>query len=179
MALRYDTISFLSDYGRTDEFVGVVHSVIRQLCPEVTVIDVTHDIPPFDVRAGGLPGQVQAVPVPGVISVDLASARPARVAASRGRCRAGRPGNGLSHPRAMLAARCVVWLNDLEHHLVAGSPSTADVFAFVAVRTAAGRWPRDLGGDRPGRAPPGLFPSRRPRRTAARTSWVDCYGNVS
>ena len=26
---RYDTISFLSDYGLADEFVGVVRSVIR------------------------------------------------------------------------------------------------------------------------------------------------------
>ena len=28
---RYDTISFLSDYGTTDEFVGVVKSVIRSM----------------------------------------------------------------------------------------------------------------------------------------------------
>ena len=52
--LRYDTISFLSDYGRTDEFVGVVHSVIRTLTPGATVIDITHDVPAHDVRAGGL-----------------------------------------------------------------------------------------------------------------------------
>ncbi|HEX7133963.1 MAG TPA: SAM-dependent chlorinase/fluorinase, partial [Iamia sp.] len=50
--LRYDTISFLSDYGRADEFVGVVHSVIRTLAPAVRVIDVTHDVPAHDVRAG-------------------------------------------------------------------------------------------------------------------------------
>ena len=54
MSLRYDTISFLSDYGLVDEFVGVVHSVIRQLSPEVRVIDVSHDVRPYDVRAGGL-----------------------------------------------------------------------------------------------------------------------------
>ena len=32
---RYDTISFLSDYGHGDEFVGVVHSVVRSLAPDV------------------------------------------------------------------------------------------------------------------------------------------------
>jgi S-adenosylmethionine hydrolase len=53
MPLRYDTISFLSDYGLTDEFVGVVHSVIRSIAPEVAVIDITHGIKPYDVRAGG------------------------------------------------------------------------------------------------------------------------------
>ena len=52
--LRYDTISFLSDYGTTDEFVGVVKSVIRQIAPGVGVVDVTHEVPPHDVRAGGL-----------------------------------------------------------------------------------------------------------------------------
>ncbi|MCB0972597.1 MAG: SAM-dependent chlorinase/fluorinase, partial [Acidimicrobiales bacterium] len=41
---RYDTISLLSDYGHADESVGVLHSVIRQLAPEVAVVDVTHAI---------------------------------------------------------------------------------------------------------------------------------------
>jgi hypothetical protein len=45
MAERFDTITFLSDYGTGDEFVGVVKSVIRQIAPHVTVIDLTHDVP--------------------------------------------------------------------------------------------------------------------------------------
>ena len=49
-----DTITFLSDYGHADEFVGVVRSVIRSLAPEVAVVDLTHEIPPHDVRAGAL-----------------------------------------------------------------------------------------------------------------------------
>ena len=43
---RYDTVSFLSDYGTADEFVGVVKSVIRDLARHVTVIDLTHEIAP-------------------------------------------------------------------------------------------------------------------------------------
>src|SRR5918993_5822550 len=76
MALRYDTITFLSDYGLVDEFVGVVHSVIRSIAPHVTVVDLTHEIPAYDVRAGSLtlgrsaqylcPGVVLAVVDPGV-----------------------------------------------------------------------------------------------------------------
>jgi len=50
----YDTISFLSDYGHGDEFVGVVHSVIAAIAPHVRVVDVTHGIAPCNVRAGGL-----------------------------------------------------------------------------------------------------------------------------
>jgi S-adenosylmethionine hydrolase len=45
-------IFFLSDYGTRDEFVGVVHAVLAASAPRATVIDLTHRIPAFDVRAG-------------------------------------------------------------------------------------------------------------------------------
>jgi S-adenosyl-L-methionine hydrolase (adenosine-forming) len=47
-------ISFLSDYGHGDEFVGVCHGVIAQRCPGARVIDITHAIPRHDVRTGAL-----------------------------------------------------------------------------------------------------------------------------
>ena len=37
-------ITFLSDYGLEDDFVGVCHGVIAGICPEATVIDLTHGI---------------------------------------------------------------------------------------------------------------------------------------
>ena len=55
--------------GTTDEFVGVVHSVIRQLAPDVAVIDLTHEIPPYDVRAGGLTlARARSTCRPGVVA---------------------------------------------------------------------------------------------------------------
>ena len=48
------TVSFLSDYGHEDDFVGVCHGVIARLCPEARVIDITHGIPRHDVRRGAL-----------------------------------------------------------------------------------------------------------------------------
>src|SRR4051794_39046380 len=47
-------VSFLFDYGRTDEFVGVCHAVMVDIAPDLRVVDITHDIPPFDVRGGAL-----------------------------------------------------------------------------------------------------------------------------
>ena len=41
MGRRYETVSFLSDYGTEDEFVGVVHSVIRSIAPHAAIVDVT------------------------------------------------------------------------------------------------------------------------------------------
>jgi S-adenosyl-L-methionine hydrolase (adenosine-forming) len=46
------TVFFLSDFGTQDEFAGVVHAVIEARAPGTTVIDLTHQIPPFDVRSG-------------------------------------------------------------------------------------------------------------------------------
>ena len=62
------TVFFLSDFGTEDEFVGVVHAVIAAHVPGTTVIDITHHIPPFDVRAGSHT-LVRAVPHlgPGVV----------------------------------------------------------------------------------------------------------------
>jgi S-adenosylmethionine hydrolase len=69
-------ISFLSDYGSEDEFVGVCHGVIARRCPDARVIDLDHAIPRHDVLAGALtlaaamrflpPGVVLAVVDPGV-----------------------------------------------------------------------------------------------------------------
>jgi S-adenosylmethionine hydrolase len=73
------TVYFLSDFGTEDEFVGVVHAVITTRAPGTTVIDLTHHIPPFDVRAGSHtlmravphlgPGVVLGVVDPGVGTV--------------------------------------------------------------------------------------------------------------
>ena len=83
-------VSFLSDYGRADEFVGVCHAVMLDIAPDLRIVDVTHDIPAFDVRAGALAlvravqylpdGVVLAVVDPGVgtdrrcVAVDVGNA---------------------------------------------------------------------------------------------------------
>ncbi|MGZ5382860.1 MAG: SAM hydrolase/SAM-dependent halogenase family protein [Acidimicrobiia bacterium] len=47
-------ISFLSDFGYQDEFVGVVHGVLARIAPDSRVIDIAHGVAPGDVRAGAL-----------------------------------------------------------------------------------------------------------------------------
>jgi S-adenosylmethionine hydrolase len=47
-------VTFLSDYGWRDEFVGVCHGVLAGLAPNARVIDVTHGIGRHDVRAGAI-----------------------------------------------------------------------------------------------------------------------------
>lgn len=47
-------ITFLSDYGLGNEFVGVCHAVIARRCPQARMIDLTHAIPRHDVHTGAI-----------------------------------------------------------------------------------------------------------------------------
>jgi S-adenosylmethionine hydrolase len=45
-------IFFLTDFGLTDTYVGVVKAVILGIAPDARIVDLTHDVPPQDIRAG-------------------------------------------------------------------------------------------------------------------------------
>ena len=63
--VRYDWITFLSDYGLDDLFVGVCKGVLAQRAPHATVIDLCHQISRQDVRHGAsvLAASVDYLPV--------------------------------------------------------------------------------------------------------------------
>jgi S-adenosyl-L-methionine hydrolase (adenosine-forming) len=191
MPLRFDTISFLSDYGRTDEFVGVVHSVVRALSPGVEVIDITHEVPAYDVRAGGLTlarsvqylcsGVVMAIVDPGVGS----SRRPIAVEVGDGASVLVGPDNGVLAPAVAMVggATRAVCLNNDEHHLEAPGPLFAgrDVFAPVAAAVCRGVPFDDLGDlIEPAGLMPGIFPlsETTDEGLTAEVLWVDRYGNA-
>jgi S-adenosyl-L-methionine hydrolase (adenosine-forming) len=44
-------ITLLSDFGAADYFVGAMKGVILGICPDATLVDISHDIPPQDVAA--------------------------------------------------------------------------------------------------------------------------------
>src|SRR2546421_3925455 len=47
-------ITFLSDFGLQDGFVGTCHGVIKRIAPEAEIIDITHGIEPQQVLQGAL-----------------------------------------------------------------------------------------------------------------------------
>ena len=147
-------ITFLSDYGLEDDFVGVCHAVIAGLCPQARVIDLVHWVPRGDVRAGALMlrGALPFIPVgvhlavvdPGVGSVR----RGVALRVADGRLLVG-PDNGLLAPAAALAGG-VVEAVDLGASPFALSPISAtfhgrDLFAPVAARLAGGAALGDAG----------------------------------
>jgi S-adenosyl-L-methionine hydrolase (adenosine-forming) len=190
MSARFDTITFLSDYGTGDEFVGVVHSVIRAIAPHVTVIDLTHEIPAYDVRAGSLtlgrsaqylcPGVVLAVVDPGVGTERRAIA----VEVGGGQSYLVGPDNGLLASAVAMSGgvTAAVELANPAYQLEAPGPTFAgrDVFAPAAAHLCNGVPLADLG---PALDPlslrPGLMPLPREDDGAlvAEVIWVDRFGN--
>jgi S-adenosylmethionine hydrolase len=102
-------ITFLTDYGLTDDFVGVCHGVIARVCPQARVIDLTHGVPRGDVRAGGLilQGALPYLPVGvhlAVVDPGVGSDRRAvALGTADGRALVG-PDNGLLWLAAALAS---------------------------------------------------------------------------
>jgi S-adenosylmethionine hydrolase len=196
-----DPVFFLSDYGLADEFVGVVHAVIAHRCPAATVVDLTHGVPPFDIRAGADalaragphlgPGVVLAVVDPGVgtprrgVALEVATGTGPRWWVG--------PDNGLLIAAAE-GAGPIVAAYRLRPADDSGPGSDArpgtfdgrDLFAPAAAALLAGDLPAGLGDpvDRAGlvRLPAplvdrGMGPDGRPfLRTEV--TWVDRFGNV-
>lgn len=69
---KYNYISFISDMGTVDESVAVCKTIMLQQAPGVTIIDVTHDVPPYDVKSAALTlvRSINFLP-PGVIVVAV------------------------------------------------------------------------------------------------------------
>jgi S-adenosylmethionine hydrolase len=47
-------VALLTDFGTRDHYVGAMKAVILSVCPEATLVDITHDIPPHDIVTGAL-----------------------------------------------------------------------------------------------------------------------------
>ena len=47
-------IALLTDFGSRDHYAGAMKGVALTLCPEATLVDITHDVPPHDILAGAL-----------------------------------------------------------------------------------------------------------------------------
>jgi S-adenosylmethionine hydrolase len=50
----FHCLTFLTDYGLEDGFVGACHGVAYQIAPNTRIIDITHLVPPGDIRRGAV-----------------------------------------------------------------------------------------------------------------------------
>jgi S-adenosylmethionine hydrolase len=183
-------ITFLSDYGAQDDFVGVCHGVIAMICPQARVIDITHGVRRHDVRGGAvilaeaLPYMPTGVHL-AVVDPDVGAERRAvalRLADER--LLVG-PDNGLLSLAADESGG-VLEAVEIAHSSFRLEPVSAtfhgrDVFAPVAARLAAGAVLVEAG-ERcdPERLVQLRLPSARHEDGAviATAMYVDRFGNV-
>lgn len=181
-------VSFLSDYGLDDEFVGVCKGVLLSLAPHVGIIDITHGVAPHDVRAGALAlvRAVQYLPTGVVLAIvdpGVGSARRAVAVQVEDGYLVG-PDNGLLAPAVAIVggATRAVSLTSEAHQLAAPGPTFAgrDVMAPAAAYLADGV-PLDQLGEAisPASLMPGVvpLPSEDGDAITGEVWWVDRFGN--
>ncbi|RKR90856.1 hypothetical protein BDK92_5240 [Micromonospora pisi] len=185
----YEWISLTTDYGLADGFVAACHGAIARLAPAVRVLDVTHLVPPGDIRRGAavLAQTVGALPA----AVHVAVVDPGVGTSRRGvalRCPDGLlvgPDNGLL-PWAAQALGGIEGAVELTNPRwlaprVSATFHGRDVFAPVAARLALGADPDEAG--------PAVDPAELVRLpepvVAAGPGWltaevlsIDHFGNV-
>ncbi|MGH7730470.1 MAG: SAM hydrolase/SAM-dependent halogenase family protein [Candidatus Eiseniibacteriota bacterium] len=179
-------ITFTSDFGLSDWFVGVVHGVIHGICPEARVVDLTHDIPPGHVERAAFVLEASARDFPpgtihlAVVDPGVGTSRRPLAIRARGQWFVG-PDNGVlewalsdvaAEPHVVTESR---WFR----RPVSRTFHARDVFAPVAAHLARGEAIAAFG-------PPIRDPVRTarpaPRRVdgllVGRVMFVDHFGNA-
>lgn len=187
-------VFLLSDYGTADEFAGLLRAVVARLAPGAPVVDLTHDVPAFDVRAGALalaravphlgPGVVLAVVDPGV-----GTARRGIACTVRRRDDSDSAGpSGFVGPDNGLLVWAAEAMGEIDEVAALAKPTGAsstfdgrDVFAPAAAALWRGERPASLGRplapDALVRLPAPLLVCA-PGRIEAEVLWVDRFGNA-
>jgi len=159
-------ITFTSDFGLTDGYVGVVHGVIAGIAPDVRVLDLTHGVPPQDVRAGALALYAGCRWFPrgtihlAVVDPGVGTARRALLLRTADAWYVG-PDNGLFGLIAATEALLGCWeLTNRRYWLAAVSATFhgRDIFGPAAAHLANGVLPEELGTPS---APPLTLPELR------------------
>ncbi len=98
-------ICFISDFGLDDTWVGVCHAVIHRACPQAHIVDLGHNIPPFDTRKGAATAAAGVYQIPDAIHLVVVD--PGVGAGRRNLCLATKsgallvgPDNGVLMPAA-------------------------------------------------------------------------------
>jgi len=182
-------VTFLTDFGLQDDFVGTCHGVIKRIAPDVQVIDITHGIPPRAIVQGALvlANTVPYMPVGVHLAVvDPGVGGPRRALALRdteGRAYVG-PDNGLLLPAAERGG--IAEAHEIVNPEYALSPVSRtfhgrDIFSPAAAHVANGLALAELG---PPIDPGALVRLELPQaevrtnRIGASILYVDAFGNM-
>jgi len=183
-------ISLLSDFGTGDETVACCKGVLIGRGVELPLVDISHNVPPFDIVSGGwmLAGAVSYLPVGihlAVVDPGVGTDRSILVVkADRGDLFVG-PDNGLLLPAVQrIGGIDRVWELHREHYenrSISPTFHARDIMAPVVADLAAGMPPSELGKE--ARALdlveyPLPEPSREKEKISGAVAMIDTYGTV-
>jgi S-adenosylmethionine hydrolase len=147
-------IVFLTDYGRSDSFVGICHGIMARIAADARVIDLTHSVPRQDVLRGAVelaravPYMPEGAVYVAVVDPGVGSDRRA-VAAAAGASLLVGPDNGLLslawEALGGVDAAVEVVSEDVVLAPVSRTFHGRDDFAPAAAHLAAGMPLEDLG----------------------------------
>ena len=146
-------ISILSDFGSKDTFVGEMKAVIFSICPDVHLVDITHEVERFNIQMGAFL-LACATPYFPTGTVHLAIVDPGvggerrPIAVETPRSVYVGPDNGLLIPAARREGILHVYHLTNRSLMLSKVSSTfhgRDIFAPVAAHLACGTPPRDTG----------------------------------
>ena len=148
-------ITLTTDYGTNDHLVGTLKGVILKINPEVTIVDITHNVAPFDLLDGALaigsaytyfpPRTIHVVVVDPGVGTDR---RPLLVSADNQYFIA--PDNGVLSLVYERQQDVVVRHANAEHYFLQPLSKTfhgRDIFAPVAAWLSKGWQPASMGED--------------------------------
>jgi S-adenosylmethionine hydrolase len=154
MTLAFRFVTFTSDYGLEDEFVGVCHGVIKRVAPDIEILNISHAIPPQDVRAGAnvLAQAVLFMPAAvhlAIVDPGVGTRRRAIVIGTKQGPPLVGPDNGLLSLAADALGGALqaheIANKDLFLKPVSKTFHGRDIFAPVAARLALGMPPEEVG----------------------------------
>ncbi len=179
-------ITFLSDFGLADWFVGVVHGVLHSAAPDALVVDLSHAVPPGNLSRAAFMIEAAAPDFPpgtvhlAVVDPGVGTDRRAIAVAARGQFFVG-PDNGVLEWALGAPDACVHELTEARFFRAPVSRTFhgRDVFAPVAAALASGERLESFGkriAD-PVRLPQ-HDPERRGDTLVGRVVFIDRFGNA-
>jgi len=189
MKLKRPLIALLSDFGKRDWFVGAMKGVLYSITPEATIVDISHDITPYNVLEGAFCLNMAYRHFPGgtvfcgVVDPGVGSEREPIVIYGDG-CYYVGPNNGLFH-------FIIAELKDWECRIIQNSAFMLnevsatfhgrDIFAPTAAHLAAGTHFEDAGPELRKERIVRLDkyePEITPKGVRTRVVYIDRFGNL-
>ena len=140
------SIFLFTDFGAADLYAGQVRAVLQRDAPNVAVIDLLHDAPAFNVRAGAHLLAAISMQLPSgsvtlaVVDPGVGGARDAVALAADNNWYIG-PDNGLLSVLAARARARTCWRITWRPEQLSASFHGRDLFAPVAAAIACGEFP--------------------------------------